>query len=118
MASVETKDFSTQADEVMTPSNARVEMVNVGGQRVMKLTAQPGWKWSKDIKPSVGTDSCQAKHLGVIVEGSITCRHDDGTEITYNSGSAYSIEPGHDAWVNGDTPAVAYELHGLWGAHG
>ena len=39
MASVETKDFSTQADEVMTPSNARVEMVNVGGQRVMKLTA-------------------------------------------------------------------------------
>ena len=85
MASVETKDFSTQADEVMTPSNARVEMVNVGGQRVMKLTAQPGWQWSKDIKPSVGTDSCQAKHLGVIVEGSITCRHDDGTEITYLS---------------------------------
>ena len=32
MASVETKDFSTQADEVMTPSNAIVEMVNVGGK--------------------------------------------------------------------------------------
>ena len=26
-------DFSTQADEVMTPNNAKVEMVNVGGQR-------------------------------------------------------------------------------------
>ena len=118
MASVETKNFSTQADEVRTPSNARVEMVNVGGQRVMILTTQPGWKWSKDIKPSVGTESCQAKHIGVIVEGSVTCRHDDGTEITHSAGSAYAIEPGHDAWVNGDTPAVAYEFHGLWGEHG
>ena len=118
MASVETKDFSTQADEVMTPSNARVEMVNVGGQRVMKLTAQPGWKWSEDIKPSVGTESCQAKHIGVIVEGSVTCRHDDGTEITYSAGSAYAIQPSHNAWVNGDTPAVAYEFHRLWGEHG
>ena len=55
MTSVEAKDFSTQADEVMTPNNARVEMVNVGGQRIMKLTAEPGWKWSNDIKPMVGT---------------------------------------------------------------
>jgi len=54
MASVEAKDFATAADEVMTPNNAKVEMVNVGGQRVMKLTAQPGWKWSDDIKPMVG----------------------------------------------------------------
>ena len=117
MTSVEAKDFSTQADEVMTPNNARVEMVNVGGQRIMKLTAEPGWKWSNDIKPMVG-QCCQAKHIGVIVEGSVTCRHDDGSEITYSSGSAYAIEPGHDAWVNGNTPAVAYEFHGLWGEKG
>ena len=97
MTSAEAKDFTTQADEVMTPSNARVELVNVGGQRVMKMTVQPGWKWSKDMKPMVGTKSCDAKHLGVIVDGSITCRHDDGSEVTYNAASAYSITPGHDA---------------------
>ncbi len=68
MGTLECKDFSTQADEVMTPSNAKVEMVNVGGQRVMKISAEPGWKWSTDIKPLVGTESCQAKHVGVIVE--------------------------------------------------
>ena len=79
MGTLECKDFSTQADEVMTPNNAKVEMMNVGGQRVMKISAQPGWKWSKDVKPMVGTESCQAKHVGVIVEGSITCRHDDGS---------------------------------------
>ena len=44
MTSAEAKDFTTQADEVMTPSNTRIEIVNVGGQRVMKMIVQPGWK--------------------------------------------------------------------------
>ena len=26
---------------------------------------------------------------------------------TYSAGDAYAIEPGHDAWVVGDMPAVA-----------
>ena len=38
MASLEVKNFSKDADEVSTPNNARVETVNVLGQRVMKLT--------------------------------------------------------------------------------
>lgn len=112
---LEAKNFTTQADEVSTPTNARVETVNVLGQRVMKLTVQPGQKWSQDIKPVVGTESCQAKHIGVIVEGTITCRHNDGSEITYSEGDEYAIEPGHDAWVVGDKRAVAYEFHGAWG---
>ncbi len=112
--SLEVKNFATDS-EVGAPNNARVETVNVGGQRVMKLVLQPGWVWSKDIQPVVGTPSCQAKHLGVCVEGTITCRHDDGTQATYSAGDAYSIEPGHDAWVVGDKPAVCYEFHGAWG---
>jgi len=112
--SIEVKNFANDS-EVGTPNNARVETVNVGGQRVMKLVLQPGWVWSKDIQPVVGTDSCKAKHLGVCVEGAITCRHDDGTEATYSAGDSYSIEPGHDAWVVGDKQAVCYEFHGAWG---
>jgi len=112
--SLEVKNFATDS-EVGAPNNARVETVNVGGQRVMKLVLQPGWVWSKDIQPVVGTPSCQAKHLGVCVEGTITCRHDDGTQATYSAGDAYSIEPGHDAWVVGDKQAVCYEFHGAWG---
>ena len=118
MASIEAKDVATAADEVMTPNYARGERVNVGGQRIVKLTAQPGWKWSTDIKPMVGTESCEAKHIGVIVEGEITCRHDDGSEITYSAGSAYAIEPGHDVWVVGGTPAVAYAFLGIWAGQG
>ena len=41
--------------------------------------------------------------------------HNDGTEKTYKAGDAYSIQPGHDGWVVGDEPVVAYEFHGMWG---
>ena len=42
MGSIEIKNFAKDADEVSTPNNARVETVNIGGQRVMKLTIQAG----------------------------------------------------------------------------
>ena len=115
MAGVEVKTFD-KADEINTNfSNAKIEAVKVGNQRVMKLTLQPGWKWSKDIKPTVGGDSCQATHLGVIVSGAVCAKHNDGTELTYKAGDAYSIQPGHDGWVVGNEPAIVYEFHGMWG---
>ena len=111
----EVKTFD-KADEVNNNfENAKIEAVKVGNQRVMKLTLQPGWKWSKDIKPTVGGDSCQATHLGVIVSGAVCAKHNDGTELTYKAGDAYSIQPGHDGWVVGNEPAVVYEFHGMWG---
>ena len=110
MGSIEVKNFEKDATEVMEPNNARVEIVNIGGQKVMKLTCQPGWKWSNDIKPLAGTDSCQATHLGVIVSGAVCAKHNDGTEITYKAGDAYSIQPGHDGWVVGDEKLIGYEF--------
>ena len=112
---IEVKNFGSAADEAKDMPNARMEAVNVLGQRVMKLTLSPDWKWSKDIKPLIGTDSCQAKHTGIIVEGTVHCVCDDGSEATYSAGEAYAISPGHDAWVVGDKPAVVYEFAGMWG---
>ena len=89
--------------------------VNVGGQRVIKITLKPGWKWSNDVKPHVGTDSCGAKHTGVIISGKICAKMDDGTEIKYSAGDAYHISPGHDAWVEGDQQVNVYEFGGAWG---
>ena len=47
---IEVKSFASQADEAKDMPNARMEAVNVLGQRVMKLTLAPDWKWSKDIR--------------------------------------------------------------------
>ena len=65
--------------------NARKEAVSVLGQRVVKLTLASDWKWSSDIAPVVGTTSCQAAHVGVIVEGTIHGVCDDGSEATYTA---------------------------------
>ena len=81
----------------------------------LKITLKPGWKWSNDVKPHVGTESCGATHTGVILSGKICAKMDDGTEIKYSAGDAYHISPGHDAWVEGDQQVNVYEFGGAWG---
>ena len=115
MSSIEVKSFDNPDESNTSFNNAKMDIVKIADQRVMRLTLQPGWKWSQDIKPTVGTDSCKAIHLGVIVSGAVCAHHDDGTELTYKAGGAYSIDPGHDGWVVGNEPAVVYEFHGKWG---
>ena len=115
MISVEAKSFNNADDVNNKFANALIESVNVRGQRVNKLTLQPGWKLSVDVKPVIGTVACQASHLGLILSGKVCCLHDDVNEVTYSAGDAYSIAPGHDAWVVGNDVAVCYEFAGMWG---
>ena len=97
-------------DETRTPPKTRVEVVRFGGESAARFTFQPGWRWSEAVKPTVGTDSCQARHVGAIVSGRLHIRHTDGTEGEAGPGDAYVVEPGHDAWVVGDEPVVAFEF--------
>ena len=84
-----------------------MEVVDLDGAKAARLTAQPGWRWSECIKPVVGGESCQTRHLGVVAAGPIHIAHSDGTEGDIGVGEAYPIEPGHDAWVVGDEDFVA-----------
>ena len=109
MAGVTRKAFDTP-DETRAPDKTRVEVVDLGSVKAARLTVQPGWTWSDCIKPVVGTDSCQARHVGTVVSGRMHIVHRDGTEADIGPGDAYVIEPGHDAWVVGDEPAVSFEF--------
>ena len=103
------KSFDTP-DEKRTPEKTQVDVVDLGSVKAARLTAQPGWRWSECIKPVVGTESCQAHHVGAVVSGSMRIAHNDGTEQDIAEGDAYQIEPGHDAWVTSDQPFVAFEF--------
>ena len=98
------------ADEVKTPDKTHAAVVKLGNVNATKVVLQPGWKWSECVKPVVGGDSCQAGHVGVIIQGSMKCTHDDGSEIVASSGDAYYFAPGHDGWVLGDEPVIMYEF--------
>lgn len=97
-------------DEVRSPNKTRVDVVDLGSAKAARLTAEPGWRWFECIKPVVGTDSCRARHVGVVVSGRMHVVHDDGSEGDLAPGDVYVIEPGHDAWVVGDEAMVGYEF--------
>jgi hypothetical protein len=109
MAGITQKSFNSP-DETRSPDKTKSEVVDLGTVKAARMTLQPGWRWSDCIKPLAGTDSCQARHLGALVSGSLTVKHDDGSEVTLVAGDAYVIEPGHDAWVQGQDPVVGYEF--------
>jgi mannose-6-phosphate isomerase-like protein (cupin superfamily) len=101
MAGIQSADFDSP-DETRTPEKTRVDVVRMGDATAARFTFEPGWKWSECVKPVAGTDSCQARHVGVVHSGRMHVVHEDGTEADVGPGEAYVIEPGHDAWVNGD----------------
>jgi mannose-6-phosphate isomerase-like protein (cupin superfamily) len=109
MAGLEVRDFSAP-DETRAPDKTKVEIVRLGGTSASRMTLQPGWKWSECVKPVAGTESCQHRHVGVILSGTMHVAHEDGTEQDISPGNAYVIEPGHDAWAVGDEPIVGYEF--------
>jgi hypothetical protein len=77
---------------------------------VARLTFEPGWRWSESIKPIVGADTRQARHLGVLVAGTLHVVGADGSEYEIGPGAAYIIEPDHDAWVVGESSVVMFEF--------
>ena len=103
------KNFQ-EPDEVQTPPNARIENITIDGMTVSKQTYQPGWQWSKNIKPIVGTNSCQVHHFGVLISGRLRVKADDGQEAEFGPGDVADIPPGHDGWVVGSEPAVFYAI--------
>lgn len=109
MAGVRSFNFDAP-DETRTPEKTRVEVVRIGGTTAARFSFEPGWRWSDCVKPVAGTDSCQARHVGVVQTGRMHVVHDDGTELELGPGEAYVIEPGHDAWVVGDDRLVAFEF--------
>ena len=100
-------------DELRTPPHASVAVVDLNGAKVARLTLEPGWRWSESIRPIAGTETCQVHHLGVLASGTMHVVAADGTEHDVEAGTAYIIEPGHDAWVVGDSPVIAYEFDGV-----
>ena len=91
----------------------KLELVNLEEGGVGRATFEPGWQWSKHVKPIAGTDSCEAAHMGYFVSGRMKVVMDDGEEMDYGPGDFAVMAPGHDAWVVGDEPCVVIDWQGF-----
>jgi hypothetical protein len=90
--------------------NLRIDVGRAGACRVKRTLYKPGFKWSKDMKPVLGTDGCQYAHVGFLARGEVHIEYPDGCILKLKAPQVVAIEPGHDGWVVGDEPAVLIEF--------
>jgi mannose-6-phosphate isomerase-like protein (cupin superfamily) len=116
MASLQKKSFD-MPDEQRTPPNTTMETVRFGDQTVTRITYHPGWRWTKDIKPTAGTDLCQVNHFAYVLSGRTHVVMADGSEMDLAPGDVATVPAGHDAWVVGDEPCVLIDFGGAAHPH-
>jgi hypothetical protein len=101
-----------QPDEVRTFEKGRLELVNIGGGSVGRLTLEPGWRWSVHVKPLAGTELCEAPHFQYHASGVLHVVMADGSEFDAVRGDITALPSGHDAWVVGDEQVVLIDWNG------
>jgi class 3 adenylate cyclase len=104
--------FSEPSD-VRTLPRGRIDVVELDDTVVGRMTYEPGWRWSVDVRPIAGTETCQYHHLGVTLSGRVRAQMPDGTELEIGPGDVFEIPPGHDAWVVGDEPWVSVDFEAM-----
>jgi len=88
----------------------QLDVASAGNCRVKRVIYPAGFRWSKNMKPLVGTDLCMHAHVGFLARGEIHMEFADGCVLEYRAPQVVSIEPGHDGWVVGDEPVVLIEF--------
>lgn len=93
----------SEPDEVIEVAGVvRSEILEIGGFGVARTVHDKGFRWSQHVAPSVGTDWCEARHLGLLVRGRMRVVLDTGEEFEVGPGELFDIPPRHDGWILGD----------------
>lgn len=99
-------------DETRTFERGKVDLVNIGGGVVGRLTLEPGWRWSEHVKPIANTEWCEAPHFQYHASGTLHVVMIDGSEFDAVAGDITALPSGHDAWVVGNEPVVLVDFFG------
>jgi class 3 adenylate cyclase len=102
-----------QPDEVRPTPFGRVDIYNLDDIVIGRMVFEPGWHWAEHVQPIAGTSLCQYHHVGICISGRLGSRLEDGTTSEVGPGQVFEIPPGHDGWVIGDEPFVAYDFAGV-----
>lgn len=87
-----------------------IDTVRTGNARVKRSIYPVGFHWARDIKPKVGTETCEHAHVGFLARGKIHMTFQDGCTKDFTAPQVIVIEPGHDGRVIGNEPAVVIEF--------
>jgi hypothetical protein len=90
--------------------HVQLDVGRAGEARVKRLIYPAGFRWSKDMKPAIGSELCMHAHVGFLVHGEIHIEYADGCVVEHRAPQIVAIEPGHDGWVVGKEPVVLIEF--------
>jgi hypothetical protein len=93
-----------------TIGHVALEVGRAGAARVKRMIYPPGFRWSVDMKPVVGTDLCMHAHVGFLARGRLHVEYADGCRLEAKAPQIIAIDPGHDGWVVGNEPVVLIEF--------
>ena len=110
MAAIEVSNFDSPDEARPFEDRGHVVLVNVAGREIGKAIFEPGWRWSTNVKPIAGTQSCEFPHFLYVVSGRMRVTMDDGGEVELRPDDVASIPPGHDAEVIGDEPCITVDI--------
>jgi len=105
--------FSEPDEVVDVPGVVRSEILEIGGFGLARSVHAPGFRWSQDIRPVVGTEWCQTRHVGLVVHGRLHVLLESGEEFEAGPGEVFDIPPGHDGWSAGDTACETIDWTGV-----
>lgn len=114
MSGIEAKGFD-EADEVVTFERGHIDLITLGTLVLGRSVHEPGWRWTTDVKPIVGTDRCEYHHVSYVLFGRLAFETRDGDVREILAGQVLDAAPGHDSWVVGDEPVVSIDFEGVLG---
>jgi len=119
-----TKLAPVKGAELREVGNVRLEVGRAGEARVKRMVYPPGFRWSVDMKPIVGTALCMHAHVGFLVSGEpffanpvVSCAHVGAAIMTRNTGTdtTRTIRRGKEVVISMPAPIVVPVTEALCG---
>jgi hypothetical protein len=105
----EARTFAEPDDRMAFP-RGHADVVNVGGHRLLRVTFEPGFRWSDQMAPAAGTARCQLRHVFWVLSGRLGLRLPDGSNVEVGPGGLIALAPDHDSWTIGDEPVAFLDI--------
>jgi class 3 adenylate cyclase len=103
----------TNPDQTLEFPGIKVQQIDLGDVTVGRIVTEPGWRWHTHVRPQVGGDWCEARHMGVVLSGRFGIAMRDGTKLEFGPEDVFEIPPGHDGYTIGEDPCVQIEWSGV-----
>ncbi len=113
MAKLLVKHFTTPDETRNFQSHGRMDVIKFEGGVVGRGIFEPGWRWSNDVRPLAGTESCQTAHALYVLSGRMRIKMDSGEESDIAAGDFAIVPPGHDAWTVGNEVCTVFDYGGV-----